>query len=257
MDEERTVTTPDGHELACVLTGPSNPGKFLVMSHGITTDRDESGFFVALAAKFAAAGWGVLRFDFRGHGRSSGTPEDVTLSGELIDVLAVRKGFGLDTRPVAHLAASFGAGATLHSAEHLPVSRLVLINPILDYAGIFVRGESEWGEKIVASARELDGTGSTVFARLPDSRYVISRRLREEIGDDDTLDLVRRSAVPTLLLHGDADPLVPVDPARRLTDCRDSLRVVIYPGARHGLKAVRPAATATILEWLSTEPHQG
>jgi acetyl esterase/lipase len=52
--------------------------------------------------------------------------------------------------------------------------------------------------------------------------------------------------VPTLLLHGDADGIVPVDQARRLAAHRDGLglptRLVVYPGAPHGFFSVPGAA---------------
>lgn len=48
--------------------------------------------------------------------------------------------------------------------------------------------------------------------------------------------------VPTLLLHGDADGLVPVEQARRLAAHREALglptRLVVYPGAPHGFFSV-------------------
>jgi acetyl esterase/lipase len=48
----------------------------------------------------------------------------------------------------------------------------------------------------------------------------------------------RQPAVPTLLLHGSDDGLVPVEQSRRLAEQRERLglptRLVIYPGAPHG-----------------------
>jgi carboxymethylenebutenolidase len=59
----------------------------------------------------------------------------------------------------------------------------------------------------------------------------VARRARSPRG-------VPQPAIPTLLLHGDADTLVSVDQARRLAAHRDALgvptRLVIYPGAPHG-----------------------
>lgn len=250
MDVEDTVVARDGHRLACVRSGPLEADTVL-LAHGISTDRDESGFYVDLAARLVSRGWHVLRFDFRGHGRSSGSPEDVSLSGELEDLLAVRRSVG--PRPVACIAASFSASAAVHAAAVTSFSKLVLINPILDYPGIFIHGQSQWGAAIVDSARSLAERHESgrIYARLPDSRFVISHRLRREIEADDTVDALRRLDVPTLLLHGDADPLVPVAPAQQLRGCRDNLRIVIYPGARHGLKAVRAEATTKIVYWLS------
>jgi len=55
-------------------------------------------------------------------------------------------------------------------------------------------------------------------------------------------------AAPTLLLHGDADGLVPVEQARRLAAHREALglptRLVIYPDAPHGFFNQRGSAAA-------------
>jgi carboxymethylenebutenolidase len=58
---------------------------------------------------------------------------------------------------------------------------------------------------------------------------------------------------PTLLLHGDADRLVPVTQAHRLAAQREALglptRLVIYPGARHGfLRRASPVAEVAVRE---------
>ncbi|HEY5924233.1 MAG TPA: alpha/beta hydrolase [Kofleriaceae bacterium] len=60
-------------------------------------------------------------------------------------------------------------------------------------------------------------------------------------------------AIPTLLLHGSDDGLVPVEQARRLAAHRESLglptRLVVYPGAPHGFFNVPvPAADAGVEE---------
>jgi acetyl esterase/lipase len=63
----------------------------------------------------------------------------------------------------------------------------------------------------------------------------------------------RQPAIPTLLLHGAADGLVPADQARRLAAHRESLglptRLVIYPDAPHGFfNSPCPAASAAARE---------
>ncbi len=63
-------------------------------------------------------------------------------------------------------------------------------------------------------------------------------------------------AVPTLLLHGTADGIVPVDQAHRLAAHREQLglptRLVVYPGAPHGFfntpSTVADQATSEIVE---------
>jgi alpha-beta hydrolase superfamily lysophospholipase len=60
----------------------------VVQTHGISADLTEGGMFVRLADRLAEAGFEVLRFSFRGHGRSGGTQRGATIAGEMLDLQA-------------------------------------------------------------------------------------------------------------------------------------------------------------------------
>ncbi len=60
-----------------------------IQAHGITADMDEDGMFVQLAERLSDTGFTVLRFSFRGHGRSGSTQRGVTIAGEMLDLQAV------------------------------------------------------------------------------------------------------------------------------------------------------------------------
>ncbi|MGH3922630.1 MAG: alpha/beta hydrolase family protein, partial [Pseudonocardiaceae bacterium] len=180
-----------------------------------------------------------------------GSPKDVTLRGELFDVRTVRVWLEtLISVPVFYLAASFSASAAVRDAHTTTCAGLVLINPILDYAGIFVRGESDWGAKVVSSYRDSAFAEGDIVGRLPGNDYVVTTRLLEEIKSDATLDRVRNTTVPTLIFHGSADTLVPVDPVLVLQGKDSIVDVVIYEGGRHGLKEFRPDLMDRTERWL-------
>ena len=78
-------------------------------------------------------------------------------------------------------------------------------------------------------------------------------RLLFRTADRDAWRLDAYPAAPTLLLHGEADRLVPVAQARRLAAQREALglptRLVVYPGVRHGfLRRASPVAEAAARE---------
>jgi alpha-beta hydrolase superfamily lysophospholipase len=105
---------------------------------------DEGGMFGRLADALAAAGLTALRFSFRGHGRSGGTQQGVTVAGEMLDLQAVIAETGnADAGRLFVVAASFGAVATLLSLPYLEdrLSGLVLWNPVLDLSRTFVKPE--------------------------------------------------------------------------------------------------------------------
>ena len=63
-------------------------------------------------------------------------------------------------------------------------------------------------------------------------------------GDDARLDLtedLQQIDVPTLILHGDDDQIVPIDAsARRAVELVKDVTLKEYPGAPHGLAQVAP-----------------
>ncbi|MGH4018812.1 MAG: alpha/beta hydrolase [Pseudonocardiaceae bacterium] len=243
-----TLQTPDGFQLRCWAAIPGGARAIVILCHGITTDSTESGFFSLIEHRFCDLQLACVRFDFRGHGVSSGSPRDVTLSGQLWDLRTVRSWIDeLVDLPVFYLAASFGASAAVHDADLRLSSGLVLINPILDYGGIFARGESEWGAEIVASRIDDD---PDIAARIPRSDYVLTRRLAQEIESDDTFEHLIKIPIPTLIFHGTADKLVPIGPALRAGEANRLIEVVVYEGGRHGLKDFRVNLLGQIQSWL-------
>jgi alpha-beta hydrolase superfamily lysophospholipase len=70
-----------------------------VLVHGGGVTREEGGFFTRLADGLGEAGVASLRFDLRGHGRSDGKQEDLTISAILNDIRTA----------IAHVRASTAA----------------------------------------------------------------------------------------------------------------------------------------------------
>ena len=62
----------------------------VIMLHGFCDDKDEINFVhTELARKLCDRGIAVIRFDFAGSGSSDGLFEDMTISSEIADCLAV------------------------------------------------------------------------------------------------------------------------------------------------------------------------
>src|SRR5260221_14602533 len=100
--------------------------------------------FVRLADRLAGEGSAVLRFSFRGHGRSGGTQRGVTIAGEMLGLQAAAelalRGYG---PPLSIVAASFGAVSTLLSLPYLQerLAALGLGDPGVDPRGTFTHPE--------------------------------------------------------------------------------------------------------------------
>jgi pimeloyl-ACP methyl ester carboxylesterase len=169
-------------------------------------------------------GYDVLLFDLRGHGQSD--PSRLTMGRrERADLRAVmawagRQGFTPDR--VGWLGYSMGASTLLMEAAQNPDIQVAVI-------------DSPYG-----SLPELLDTQLPQHSHLPrwfNPGILIAARLAFGVRTDDLVPI--RSALrwgrrPLLLIHGEADSVVPVGQARRLARAAGpSCQAVTLPGVEH------------------------
>ncbi|MEV4969899.1 alpha/beta hydrolase [Streptomyces scopuliridis] len=255
MDEVR-VTSMDGIELAAAVHHPAadagSRGTVLLV-HGISADLDEGGAFVRLADRLAAHGLTAVRFSFRGHGSSGGTPQGMTIAGEMLDLQAVcayaAKEF---LGPLAVVAASFGAVATGLSMPWLGkrLAGLVLWNPVLDLRRTFLEPELPWG---------VANFGPAAMARLAkdgclvlNGVFPLGRVLFAEMPRYRPIEGYAAHSPPALVLHGDRDGHVSFDIARRAAETIGHWEFHPLSGASHGFHGPEheEAAVAVTTRWL-------
>ena len=112
MEKELTVKTFDGIELRGRVDFPDTPKAVCLVIHGIA---EHYGRYDYLTDKLNTAGFAVVRFDQRGHGRSDGRPvyySDYTEIIKDIDLLVktAREEFGdLPLFIIGHSMGGFGA----------------------------------------------------------------------------------------------------------------------------------------------------
>jgi pimeloyl-ACP methyl ester carboxylesterase len=244
----RPPSRPAGGELGSV-----------VLAHGIDTDMDEGGMYRRLATRLTQAGFGVLRFSFRGHGVSAGTQRGVTIAGELLDldaaVCRARVEFGDDCTIVA---SSFGAVSALESLRYLRPDRLVLWNPILDMRQTFIEPELPWGQENFGAERweaaMRDGT------LMVDDSFEIGRTMLTELARYRPYDAFIESFTPALVVHGELDTYVSYEIARAAARTRASHAVTDFhtvEGSDHGFdsREREDEAIVVTVEWI--ERHRG
>lgn len=248
------IISVDGLRLeAAVHPAAGGPGGTVVLVHGITVDMDEGGMFVRLADGIAASGLTAVRFSFRGHGRSGGTQEGVTIAGEMLDLQAVlAQAERVRPGPLFIVAASFGAVPTLLSLPYLEdhLAGLVLWNPVLDLAGTFLAPELPWGlENFAAARRQLSEQGYLTV----DGEFRLGRVLFEEFGRYDPVSRFLASERPALVIHGDRDTYVSYDIARDAAAARRNCRFYPITGSDHGFdsREREDEAITVTLGWLS------
>ncbi|MFC7309040.1 alpha/beta fold hydrolase [Streptomyces monticola] len=100
------------------LGGGAAGAETVVFVHGIATDNLTSYYFT-VAPEFAAAGYDVVMYDQRGHGRSARPPHGYGIERFSGDLGALLDELGLD-RPVHLVGNSFGGTVALDYTLHHP-----------------------------------------------------------------------------------------------------------------------------------------
>jgi alpha-beta hydrolase superfamily lysophospholipase len=233
-----TFRTLDGLHLAGTIATPGYPpAAAVLLVHGGGVTREEGGFFTRLADGLADFGLASLRFDLRGHGESEGAQEELTLSTVLNDIRVALAHLRetTETARVSLLGTSFGGGICGYYAAKRPAEliRLVLLNPQLDYKKRTIDNPDYWTNDTISDdkALELDKTGAIQFK--PNLKH--GRPFLNEVFWLQPDEAVGEIRTPTLVVHGTADTLVPIDGTREaITRFTAPVELVEVDGAQHG-----------------------
>lgn len=203
--------TKDGIKIVGVINIPKeHPKGGIILCHGITVNKDENGKFITLSNRLCNSGFEVLRFDFRGHGESDLTSEEMTLTGEILDLEATVLYMTKKYPNIGLLAASFGAGPAILYALNNPsyIKTIVLWNPVLDYEQTFLKPKLPWGKSIFNEDgyRELQREG---FVTIPGKDFRIGKQLVHDFSKCKPFEELYKIQVPVLTIHGTNDTKVP------------------------------------------------
>lgn len=222
------LITPEGRRIAYDRTVGAGPG--IVFLGGFKSDK-EGTKALALEDWAKAQGRAFLRFDYSGHGSSSGDFLEGSIGDWFADARAAI--FGLTDGLQVLVGSSMGGWLSLLMARAHPekMCGLVTIAAAPDFTE-----DSMWAGFTDAQRRELSERGRVDLpSDYSDDPYVITRRLIE----DGRAHLVLRSPLdlpfPVRFLQGTADVDVPVAVALRLMDhvTGPDIRLTLVKGADH------------------------
>jgi alpha-beta hydrolase superfamily lysophospholipase len=249
---ESHVAGVHGHTLFRRAWLPERPERVLLVVHGYA---EHSGRYESFGAWFAARGCAVHSYDHQGHGRTTGTRCHVRRFADLLDDLERVLGQVRSEhpeRPVFLVGHSMG-GLTVaaFAADRRP-----------DVAGAVTSG-LRWVVPRLAMPSGLDANGlsrdpDVVRAYLDDPLVfrTITMSLAAEL-----MSAVQRTGgrggevrVPMLLLHGQADPICPVDGSRAFHAQLEvpGSRIRSYPGLRHEIfnEPEHESVFEDLLDWI-------
>lgn len=197
-----TASAGDGIAVHALHLPATRPGWTVVHFHN---NRDTAADGADLARALHARGFGVLLVEYRGYGLSGGAaPSEEGLYADAEAALAGLAGTGVHADRVVLWGASLGTGVAAEMARRARGAALVLVTP---------------------------------YTSIPDVVHAAAPFAPAELLSPDrfdTLDKAPSIHVPTLVVHGDADGIVPFWMGTRLAAAIAGAQLVRIAGGHHG-----------------------
>ena len=214
---EQRVVARDGEPVHVLELGVAGASRVVVHFHN---NREMAEDSAGIARELVARGLGVVLVEYRGYGASSaGSPTEDGLYADAeaaLDLLASR---GIGPERIILWGTSLGTGVAAEMARRGRGGRLVLVTP---YTSI---------PDLVTDVAPFVPAGVLV----PDHF--------------DTLAKAGAIGIPTVVVHGDADEIVPFRMGERIAGAIHGARLLRVIGGRHGDLWSR--AHASLLEAIS------
>jgi len=174
------------------------------------------------AAELRQRGFAVLLMDYRGYGGNPGSPNELGVAADAIAAVDALQELGYPPERTIYFGESLGTGVVATLQNERPPAGVVLRSPFTELADV----------------------GSHHYPWLP-----VRLLLRDRFP---VLELVRTSQVPTTVIYGDRDSVVPTELSARVADGTASLfEELVLRGADHNDGVMFGAQVADAVERLA------
>jgi non-heme chloroperoxidase len=271
-----TITTKDGTEIYYKDWGQ---GPVVTFSHGWPLSADAwDGQMLFLVQN----GFRVVAHDRRGHGRSSQASSRNDMDGYADDLAAVIE--ALDLNDAALVGHSTGGGEVAryigrHGTKRVAKAVLIAaVPPIMvksdtnpeglpikvfdDMRSALVKDRSQFYKDLAIAFYGANREGAKVSQGILDQFWLWSMQAGlmnayesiKAFSETDFTEDLKKFDVPTLVMHGEDDQIVPVkDAAKKSARLIKGAKEIYYPGAPHGLTAtLQDQVNADLLSFLKS-----
>ena len=242
-------------------------GPPLVMSHGGLGGGEGSAALVDQHASILARHFRVIFYDRRGAGKSE-TPEDgFSLEGYAEDLHSLLLQLNVAR---AHILGSSAGGpiAMQFALDHPEMTETLILINTMSYCQETERKvrQQELEQILVCQASSGDATAAALEKRWPglsrrepdrfqalletnqEQMDTIAKTLQSYLDIGTSLESrLAELAMPTLIVHGDADSRIPLSCGRQLQNSISTSELYIIPGAEHGLLSNEPRAVRNLI----------
>jgi len=270
-----TITTKDGTEIYYKDWGQ---GPVVTFSHGWPLTADAwDGQMLFLAQR----GFRVVAHDRRGHGRSSQASIGNDMNGYADDLAAVIEALDLrDATLVGHstgggeVARYIGRHGTTRVAKAILIAAVppIMVQSAANPEGLPIevfntmrsnlfKDRSQFYKDLAIQFYGANRSGAQVSQGILDQFWLWSMQAGlknaydsiKAFSETDFSEDLKKFDVPTLVMHGEDDQIVPVkDSARKSARLIKGAQEIYYPGAPHGLTStLQDQVNADLLAFLS------
>lgn len=195
------IPVRDGERLRAWLLRVANPRALIVYFHG---NGGNLSVWAPILSDVARHGFDVLAFDYRGYGLSTGTPTEQGLYRDADAVVEHASTLRNEPRPIVYWGRSLGTAVAAHAATVRPPDAIVIEAGFPD------------ARSLVRSSPPLAFLALFSTYRFP------------------TAGFLDRVTAPVLVMHGDADSVIPFTLGRALFDRTRGVKTFLrIPGGDH------------------------
>ena len=226
MEEKVYFQNSKGNKLCGMLQNPTGDLSKLmtIIVPGFGSNKNKPNY-LAMVDEFNNLLVSSFRFDVYGHGESEGNFEDITISEAVDDILQAiaflkKKGHSR----IGLIGSSFGGISSIMAASKThDLVCLALKSPVSNY--------TDKTKYVLTEEEILDW--KTKGYRIDEDGNRVNYTFFEDFDKNDGYKVAKNIIIPTLIVHGDADELVPYEQSVKLFSLLQNGTLVTVHGADH------------------------